>query len=317
MNKEQFKQILELNRTPVLSDWFIKKLEALVADGLYTDTSDQLRDGIVNHLVEYREKHKKDCVVIGMSGGLDSSLTAALFSEAGYYVHGVLIPIHQDPTETQRGLAACEALGINHTVLDLTEQFDYQIHSHALKYDEFLVKGIRRADAVRRGNIRARMRMITLYNIASIYGGFVASTDNYSELAAGFWTLHGDVGDVSPIQSLTKSWEVPLLATKLGVPESIVKATPTDGLGIANGDEDQFGFSYLEFDIGLLTMLREGVGVIETATGRDREIMDEIAKRIGNSAFKRVNPYNLAHPLHSRRYDQLADLDLTLSNLQE
>ena len=62
--------------------------------------------------------------------------------------------------------------------------------------------------------------MATLYNMAASHGGLVAGTDNYSELTAGFWTLHGDVGDISPIQSLLKSWEVPYLAKSLGVPRS-------------------------------------------------------------------------------------------------
>jgi hypothetical protein len=117
-----------------------------------------------------------------------------------------------------------------------------------------------KAIRVRKGNIRARLRMITLYNLAQLHGGFVASTDNLSELGAGFWTLHGDVGDYSPIQSLLKSWEVPYLAQLNGVPESTVRAKPTDGLGIDSGDEAQLGASYLEWDL-MTYALHQGMAV--------------------------------------------------------
>ena len=163
-------------------------------------------------------------------------------------------------------------------------------------------------DKIRQGNIRARLRMITLYDLAQKHGGLVASTDNYSELASGFWTLHGDVGDVSPIQALTKSWEVPALAEHLGAPHEIVEAVPTDGLGIANGDEDQFGFSYLEFDIALFSILRREVNE-DDLTDEDRAIVDAVADRVRSTTYKRTNPFNLDHPIDSSRYDELSKLD--------
>ena len=163
-------------------------------------------------------------------------------------------------------------------------------------------------DKVRQGNIRARLRMITLYDLASKHKGLVASTDNFSELATGFWTLHGDVGDVSPIQALTKSWEVPALADHLGVPRTIVEAVPTDGLGIANGDEDQFGFSYLEFDIALFSIIRGDVDQTKL-TDEDRAIVEAVADRVRSTTYKRTNPFNLSHPFDSVRYDELNKLD--------
>ena len=154
---------------------------------------------------------------------------------------------------------------------------------------------------IRRGNIRARLRMVTLYNLASLHKGFVASTDNFSELAAGFWTLHGDVGDVAPIQSLTKSWEVPAMAELQGVPESIILAKPTDGLGVANGDEDQFGCSYLELDIGLLSR-RYGLDSLSNSE-RMKEVYNIVDSRVGSTTYKRINPSNLNHPTQPNRYD--------------
>jgi len=147
--------------------------------------------------------------------------------------------------------------------------------------------------------------------LANKNNGFVASTDNFSELSAGFWTLHGDVGDVAPIQSLTKSWEVPALAEYLGIPQSIVEAVPTDGLGIANGDEDQFGFSYLEFDIALFSLMRGGVE-LDRLDDTDRKIVDAVTERVRGTTYKRFNPLNLDHPLYPDRFDDLSNLDIYL-----
>ena len=172
----------------------------------------------------------------------------------------------------------------------------------------------------RQGNIRARLRMLTLYNLAHKVGGCVGSTDNFSELSAGFWTLHGDVGDIAPIQSLSKSWEVPAIAQMLGVPKATVRAVPTDGLGISKSDSDQLGMSYLEFDILLFELLslpnlsRETIqNYINTIT--EEEIQNKaglVLSRVASTGFKRNNPFNLDHPLFSNRFEILEKLDRSL-----
>ena len=208
------------------------------------------------------------------------------------------------------------ALGIDHRHIDLTEAYE-QVIKQEFKLDAGLIN--KSVDSrIRKGNIRARLRMITLYNLAGASQGFVASTDNFSELAAGFWTLHGDVGDVSPIQSLSKSWEVPALAEMQGVPDSVVFAVPTDGLGVSSSDEDQFGFSYLEFDLALFKVLEnvDGVefeNVVSDIVGfkdaKDKLIVDRVIDRIKGTTYKRFNPYNLKHTFEKDRYDLLEKLD--------
>ena len=315
--KEEILRYSRQEKMQPLTPWFDAALDDLVASEIYPDLNalEDLGQKLVQGLMKYSQTYNINTAIIGMSGGVDSALTAALFKTAGWNVIGVTMPIHQRTEETDRGVEACKALQLTHLHIDLTKQYD-QLLQHVKKYDVTLEE----ADhAIRRGNLRVRSRMITLYNLASLHKGLVASTDNFSELAAGFWTLHGDVGDLAPIQSLCKSWEVPRLAEIYGVPISTVFATPTDGLGISKGDEDQFGFSYLEFDIVLLKLCQTtDVTNRQTALKYlqvpdiDLPRVNKILDRIQFSSFKRQNPYNLAHPLQSNRYAGLANIDRSL-----
>lgn len=299
-----------------LSNWFDTALDELVDAGVYTDqnTLEDTGNKLISGVIAYANQYKIHTAIVGMSGGVDSALTASLFKRAGWRVVGVTMPIHQRQEETDRGVEACKKLGIQHIHVDLTEQYE-ELLAQVRKYDKTIDE---EQNAIRRGNLRVRSRMITLYNIASMERGLVASTDNFSELAAGFWTLHGDVGDLAPIQSLIKSWEVPKLAEVYGVPTSTVFATPTDGLGFSKSDEDQFGFSYLEFDIVLLKLCQtlvtgrkemlEYLNVPDSDVGKVNRILD----RIKGSTFKRSNPYNLSHPLQTNRYSGLTNIDTGL-----
>ena len=322
MNKKEIAQlknvILEYNRKPELSPAFDKLLDGYIKDGKYMSIEklQVLRNDIIHQLVSYANTYKISNVCVGISGGIDSALTASLFRDAGYHVIGVTMPINQIEEETDRGIETCQALGIDHRHIDLTEAYE-QVIKQEFKLDAGLIN--KSVDSrIRKGNIRARLRMITLYNLAGASQGFVASTDNFSELAAGFWTLHGDVGDVSPIQSLSKSWEVPALAEMQGVPDSVVFAVPTDGLGVSSSDEDQFGFSYLEFDLALFKILEnvDGVefeNVVSDIVGfkdaKDKLIVDRVIDRIKGTTYKRFNPYNLKHTFEKDRYDLLDKLD--------
>jgi len=296
-------------------DWFIDRLEVQIKQGHWLSTNEliSVTENIVQQLSDYKTTHQINSVVVGQSGGVDSALTAALFKQAGWEVHGVTMPIHQNTAETHRGIENIDALRLERHSFDLSEQFD-NMRDFLGAYDTDY-SGLQR-----QGNIRARLRMLTLYNLAHKVGGCVGSTDNFSELAAGFWTLHGDVGDVAPIQSLTKSWEVPAIALAMGVPENTIHALPTDGLGISNSDADQLGMNYLEFDILLLDVLNlpemseqsilEYINTIDEQDVKDKAWL--VFNRVKGTAFKRANPYNIVHPVYCDRFAQLNKLDRSL-----
>jgi nicotinamide-nucleotide amidase len=324
-------RIIDLSRQAQiapLSPWFEAGLDREIEAGTFVSEArlDEVGSVLIDRLGEYRKETGIGTAVLGMSGGVDSALTAVLFEEAGWRVAALLLPIEQDPVETSRGAEACEALGIEYRTIDLGEL--YRATCARLRdFDPELAEaGESRAARLRRGNIRARLRMTTLYNMASAMGGLVASTDNYSELGAGFWTLHGDVGDISPIQSLLKSWEVPYLAKVLGVPPSIWKATPTDGLGTGGTDEQQIGATYLEWDIMVATIqaaLEQNRNLASADAvavrldppldddPRARRIFDNVTGRMARNWFKRINPLQFEHPF-APRLVMLATMDSAL-----
>lgn len=313
----------QVQRGP-LSSWFERRLRDQIDNGLFLPETELQRvgDALVAELIGYRQQAGVSTAVLGMSGGVDSALTAALLKRAGWRVIGFTLPIEQNPEETERGVEACHALGLEHMHLDLSKPYRHivgelgELDSRIASEDDERLR-------TRRGNVRARLRMITLYDQAHRFSGLVASTDNFSELGAGFWTLHGDVGDLAPVQSLIKSWEVPWMARAFGVPERTWRANPTDGLGIGGGDEAQIGVSYLEWDVMVFALLEglarnPGLTAEELAEtlkiGGDmhaRTALGTVLRRLRSTWYKRSNPIRLDHPM-AERYEALDALDARL-----
>lgn len=300
-------------QTGPLSDWFAQTFQSQIESGVFAQPLVLRQDlnVLIDKVRDYGKASGLSTVIIGMSGGVDSALTAALFREAGWRVVGYTMPILQNPAETERGVEACRSLGIEHAQIDLTDQYRSMVQA-LQPVDQSLSNAESRAARIRHGNIRARLRMITLYNQAHSLRGLVASTDNFSELSAGFWTINGDVGDLAPVQSLMKSWEVPWMAREIGVPETIWRAKPTDGLGIDDGDEAQIGATYLQWDIAVRALMKLFADTVAPGTDKWSEaldathdhaacrILETVETRLRATRFKRAGSQMLAHPREPR-----------------
>ncbi|PWG04617.1 NAD(+) synthase [Polaribacter aquimarinus] len=203
---------------------------------------------IINWLKEYAENARVNGFVVGVSGGIDSALTSTLCAKTGFPTLCVEMPIHQAKSQVSRAQEHIAQLknrfdNVSDTRVDLTSTFE------TFKNEVPIVDNQAKVD-LSLANTRARLRMTNLYYLAGIYGYLVAGTGNKVEdFGVGFYTKYGDGGvDLSPIADLMKS-EVYELAAFLGVPNSIQKAQPTDGLfGDSRTDEDQLGASYDELE---------------------------------------------------------------------
>ena len=200
-----------------------------------------LEKEISSWLKDYLLNNNLESFVIGISGGIDSAVTSTLCAMTNCKTIVITMPIHQNPNETDRGMEHCSWLMDNYKDID-----NLNIDLTGV-YEEF-IKTIPRQfnNPLALANMRARIRMSTLYLIAGNSRGLVVGTGNKIEdFGVGFFTKYGDGGvDISPIADLMKS-EVYNLGKKLNIIDSIMQAKPTDGLwDDGRTDEDQLGVSY-------------------------------------------------------------------------
>lgn len=196
-----------------------------------------VKNAIVQWIRDFFEQNGPGCnAVIGISGGKDSSVVAALCVEAlgKDRVIGVLMPNHsQDDIEDAYNL--CERLQIKHTVVNVGSAVDAVYTAVLSSLDAMSEQA--------KINLPPRIRMSTLYAVSQTVNGRVANTCNLSEDWIGYSTRYGDsVGDFSPLSKLTTD-EVCLVGLACGLPEELVFKTPADGL-CGKTDEDNFGFTY-------------------------------------------------------------------------
>lgn len=202
-----------------------------------------MKEPIIQWIREYCQKNGNPKVVVGISGGTDSSVTAALLCEAigRENVIGVLMPNGQQH-DLDVAKALVEHLGMKYYVINI-EQPVSAVHSlveEAAGFDPDTV------DAYKT-NTPSRIRMTVLYGICALVGGRVVNTCNLSEDYVGYSTKFGDAaGDFSVLCTLTKT-EVKALGREIGLPEIFVEKIPEDGMS-GKSDEERLGFTYAVLD---------------------------------------------------------------------
>lgn len=265
-------------------------------------------NAIVKSTCDYLCKYPKiESFVLGVSGGADSALVAVLallvrnwmkttYARDIQLVYRNIPIVSNKSDEISRADAICKAFATDSELVDLSAVYAAIVDGMIFNIDAQDIRA-----KIRLGNIKARLRMMYLYDLAQKHNGIVLSTDNYTELLLGFWTLHGDVGDFGMIQNLWKTEVFMLLellelrygkGTEKGAALCACReAVPTDGLGITASDLDQFGDvqTYEEVDKIFINMINNGyTDVIKSG------IVPKVLTMYENSHYKRENPYNIS-----------------------
>lgn len=232
---------------------------------MYTFNAEKTMNECVEWIRDFFEKNGKDCnAVVGISGGKDSSIVAALCVKAlgKDRVIGVLMP-NGEQADIDMAKLLVNHLGIRHYIVNIKDA------------TEGLIKNVPfELSKQSRENLPPRIRMTTLYAISQSNNGRVANTCNLSEDYVGYSTRYGDsVGDFSPCSNLTVE-EMKEIGRLLGLPAVLVDKVPIDGL-CGKTDEENLGFTYKELD----RYIREGI--ID-----DEEKKANIDKRHKNNLFK-------------------------------
>ena len=216
-----------------------------------TNLIKDLIPNIINWIEDYAKTHKFSTLVIGISGGVDSSVVSTLCAKTNINTIVVSMPIKQITEQHDLSLEHGKWLekkfnNVNHQIIDLTDTFN-NIQNIFTKYKYDNLHSF--------ANTRSRLRMISLYQIAGSTNGLVVGTGNKVEdFGVGFYTKYGDGGvDISPIGDCNKTevWE---LGKELNILENIINAQPTDGLwDDGRTDEDQLkGLDYKKLEHAMM-----------------------------------------------------------------
>ncbi|MDY0108599.1 MAG: NAD+ synthase [Candidatus Krumholzibacteria bacterium] len=221
-------------------------------------------------------------VVVGLSGGIDSAVAAALAVRAlgAERVHSFCLPhADSDSASLRDAQAVADQLGLVPDIVPITPMVAAFLQARP------------DADAVRRGNIMARVRMIVLFDASQARRALVLGTGNRSEWLLGYTTMHGDAAcGLNPIGQLYKT-EIRLVAAHLGLPRQVLAKAPSADLWSGQADEDELGFTYRDADRALHHLVDEDLQPRQMASlGLPPALVDRVAARLWSQAFKRNLP---------------------------
>ena len=222
---------------------------------------------IEKYINAYVEKSGAKGVVVGLSGGIDSAVVAALAARAlgKDNVLGIIMPCESVDSDLEDAIKLVEKTGISYKVVDLTKTYKSFLEDNQVEADN---------TCLTYGNIKPRLRMTTLYFYSALYNYLVAGTSNRSELITGYLTKYGDGGvDFEPIADLLKK-DVYQIARELDLPKSIIEKKPSAGLLVNQDDETELGFTYDELD----SYIESGLG--------DKAVVEKILKLYNASRHK-------------------------------
>src|SRR5574341_274140 len=244
------------------------------------ETVQQILTGFIDNEVR---KAGFERVVVGLSGGVDSSLAAFLAAEAlgPQNVGGILMPYRSsNPESAEHADLVVRTLGIQNLTVGITPMVDAYFTSFP------------DADQVRRGNKMARERMTILFDHSARLGGLVLGTSNKTELLLGYGTLYGDMASaVNPLGDLYKT-QVRQLARHVKVPSVIVEKQPSADLWAGQTDEAELGFTYEEVDrvLSLLVDQRYEVAEVIAEELFDERFVRAVYHKVQSSQYKRRLP---------------------------
>jgi NAD+ synthase len=246
-----------------------------------TPVSPDLEKILVGFIKEETSRFNIKKCIIGLSGGIDSSLAAYLTQKAvgSSNLTGILLPYKtSSPDSIDDALLVAKKLNIKTIKIDVSPGVDAFIADKDM-------------DKLRKGNVIARMRMIALYDFSQKVGGFVIGTGNKTELLLGYTTLYGDSAcAINPLGDLYKT-QVWQLSKLMNIPKKIISKKPSADLWIGQSDEGEMGFKYDVVDRLLYLMVDMRYSDEELVnSGFHPDFIDRVKKIIRKNQFKRLPP---------------------------
>lgn len=257
----------------------------------------EISEKIVRFIRETMHKAGFTKLVVGLSGGIDSAVSAALATGAigSENIHAGIFPYGQLNKEAvEDAELVADFLTIptqNRHLIDIQKIVDTTIQT-INKTGSDLVDADKKGLTLRKGNIMVRLRMTLLFDLSKKENALVLGTENKTEYLLGYFTRFGDeASDIEPIRNLYKT-QVKQLASYLQIPQKIIGKAPTAGMWAGQTDEEEFGFTYEEADT-ILTLYRDKKKTAEEIEkeGLKKGVIEKVLQRMRSNEFKHRLPH--------------------------